>query len=162
MGVRPPASGVRCPASQALPAVLVPGTSSSPGCTRGPPTLPGQLPVLPGHWGMTALNPAAPGGLTTSRCSGCGESLGAPPLTARPLQVHPDTEGAQAPAGVGQPGRRALFRVQKVSVQDTAPGRRGGGWGRTVRWGPASALQPQARPLPEGQPGFCNQTQDLG
>lgn len=39
-----------------------------------------------------------------------------PAPTSHLPQVHPDTEGPPAPDGVGQPGSRALLRVQKVSV----------------------------------------------
>lgn len=83
VGVCPPSGlrGTQCP--RACPTVLLPGTSSSPGCTRGPPTQPGDLLALPGHRGPMAPSPTAASGLTPSRCWGCGPGLGCSPLTAR-------------------------------------------------------------------------------
>lgn len=72
---------------------------------------------------------------------------GTPP-TRPPLQVHPDPERAPAPDRVGQPGRRALLRVQEVSVRDQPwaegfpcdlrPGPRGRGREKRRHWVPLS------------------------
>lgn len=113
--------------SRPHPMVLLPDFSSCLGHTRGPPTWPSVLQALrrPSGDGMTPRILLPSGGLTPSvmaeatstlsRCSG-GQGRAPAPTPGLP-QVHPDAEGPPAPDGVGQPGRRALLRVQEVSVR---------------------------------------------